>query len=166
MGEHYSMDGYAGHQIPLVSAVMQTAGDVLECGTGLYSTRLLNVLCRDRGLVSADTDGAWLDQFRDLESPRHEFHVVGLKPSSWQEFVEKIKVRSFDVALIDQSPSEARIQTMLLLRSRTKFFVIHDSNVAAYGYEPVFAQFKHRFTYKVEALHTTVVSDHEEFALK
>jgi len=133
----------------------------LECGTGLYSTRLLNVLCKERLLVSADTNGKWMGQFRDLESKRHEFHIV----ASWETFCNSIESISWGVVLIDQGPAEARVPAIEFMKSKAQFIVVHDANSPVYGYDPVFRKFKYRYDYKIEVLHTTVLSDVKEFSL-
>ena len=44
------------------------------------------------------------------------------------------------------------------LRERSQLIIGHDSEYPAYGYDQVFDQFKHRFTYSRQVPWTTVVN--------
>ena len=65
----------------LVSAVLATQGDILELGSGHYSTPVLHRVVEDRYngarmVVTADTDAGWLPLFGHLASPFHQFVLV------------------------------------------------------------------------------------------
>jgi len=72
-------NGFGTHQIILSAAALSTSGDVLEFGTGFYSTPMLHEIISSQGgrlLVSADSDLTWLSKFLNLSSPTHQ--LVGL----------------------------------------------------------------------------------------
>jgi len=60
----------------LASAALSTQGDILECGTGYFSTPVLHNIIKEGGgkrlLVSADTNLPWLYQFHNLTAPYHQ----------------------------------------------------------------------------------------------
>lgn len=60
---------------PLVTAVANTKGSVLEFGCGDYSTPLLHAICtaQNRFLLSAESNEAWLRNFLDLATDNHLF---------------------------------------------------------------------------------------------
>ena len=66
------------HISVLSAAALSTMGDMLECGTGLFSTPLLHDIAAEQGhiLVSTDTELNWLYQFRNLSGPGHQ--IIGI----------------------------------------------------------------------------------------
>jgi len=73
--------GWGSHIRILAAAALSTQGDILELGTGFFSTPLLNSIVRDskvknRILVSADTELNWLYQFKNLTAPYHQ--IIGV----------------------------------------------------------------------------------------
>jgi hypothetical protein len=147
------MDPWATHIPVLVSAVSNTSGAVIELGCGDYSTPVLHLLCKDRTLISAESDEKWLMQFMDLSSKTHNFFHV----NDWANF--KQIDQSWDVAFVDHAPGERRKYDIERLRDKTRFVVVHDSEAACYGYESVFATFKHRIDYKRYNTWTSVLSN-------
>ena len=81
---HYNKDNldYGTHARLMLVAAMMTHGDILELGTGEHSTKLLHAILEDdnkiekRMLVSAESDPAWLNRFRNLSSPFHQLLLV------------------------------------------------------------------------------------------
>ena len=81
---HYNKNNlvYGTHVRLLLLATMMTRGDILELGTGDYSTELLHDIIEEdnkkerRLLVSADSDPVWLNRFTHLSSPFHQLLLV------------------------------------------------------------------------------------------
>jgi len=81
---HYNKKNlvYGTHVRLLLLATIMTHGDILELGTGDYSTELLHDIIEEdnkkekRLLVSADSDPAWLNRFTHLSSPFHQLLLV------------------------------------------------------------------------------------------
>jgi len=70
---------YGSHIKVLSAAALSTSGDVLEFGTGFFSTPMLHDIISTQGgrlLVSVDSDLTWLSKFLNLSSPSHQ--LVGL----------------------------------------------------------------------------------------
>ena len=74
--------GFGSHVRVLAAAAVATTGDVLELGTGFYSTPLLHTIAQAAGgtrmIVSTDTDAGWLLLFSHLAA---SFHQAG----SWND---------------------------------------------------------------------------------
>jgi hypothetical protein len=158
----------------LTKCVSRTDGCVLELGCGAYSTPILHELLADAGrsLLSVDSDREWMVQFEDLRCEWHRLECVGMtdhfrktgQPLStdfevWAQ-CPMIDAHDWAVVLVDHRPGERRKDDILRLRNRARYIVVHDTEAACYGYEPILSKFKYRFDYKREtAAWTTVVSD-------
>jgi len=158
------IDGYSTHQVPLISAVLQTEGPVIEFGVGNYSTPILHELCRDRELVSIDADDDWLDQFRYMECGSHR--IVKVEPTDWSSTDGFTCAKRWGVVLIDHGCDlHWRVREIRRQKDNADFIVVHDSNVAAYGYEEVIPEFQFCYEYTPHILHTLVLSNVRPFAL-
>lgn len=69
---------FGSHIKVLSAAAMSTSGDVLEMGTGYFSTPILHdiVSLQGRMLVSTDSDLNWLSLFSNLSKPTHQ--IIGV----------------------------------------------------------------------------------------
>jgi hypothetical protein len=153
------LDPYATH-IPVLAAVITaTKGPVLECGAGFYSTPLLHALCRNRRLVTVETEARWAREFKIFEDEKHEFVIcLDLAPI----------VELWDVVFVDGKSWE-RVPVFQKLRKFARFFVVHDTeNVELYQMEPELKQFANRLDFKMPklAVQTTLVSDESLDAFK
>lgn len=158
--------GVGSHVPVLAAAVAKTTGPVLECGTGWWSTPLLHLMCKDRPLVSLETDREWVEKFGQMRSPMHDLRHV----SDWKA-VDLIDSVEWSVAFVDNSPGEERIDVIRRLRSKTTFIVAHDTDAdippsgGNYGWAKINGVFRFQFTYMIVRPWTTVYSDFKEFAL-
>ena len=66
---------YGTHTRLLWAAAKATQGDILEMGTGAFSTPMLHNLT-GRSLVSAETDSAWLSKFQEQGFGHHQLLLV------------------------------------------------------------------------------------------
>jgi len=158
MGKEQLMDATSTHFPILAACVARTTGPVLELGCGDYSTPMLHLLCRNRRLVSIDSDANWLSRYEDFRSSTHEL----VHASDWAN-AGVIDANSWDVALVDHAPGTRRAPEIQRLMHRAKFIVIHDTEDPNYGYEPILSQFKFRYDYTRLKPWTSVVSMTEEF---
>jgi len=148
---------YGTHMAPLITAVMNTDGPILEMGCGDFSTPLLHAICaeKNRFLLSAETDEAWMNFFLDLERDWHQFCYVNS-----EEDCDKVGADvHWSVVLIDHAPAERRIVDIKRLRKNTDIFVVHDTEQRGYNYKKILPSFKYKFTYKRYSKTTTLVSD-------
>lgn len=166
MTDFAKSDCYSTHQVPLISAVLQTEGPVVEFGMGHYSTPILHELCKDRPLLSFDASLEWAEQFSYLQSETHQFACC--KDHDWTQFDKWVDEHDhYGVVLIDHGDDVSlRKRDILRLADRATFIVVHDSNVAAYGFAEVFKQFKYVWEYTPYVLHTTILSNERPFSLQ
>ena len=161
-------DGYSTHQVPLISAVMQTKGAIIELGTGIYSTPLLHEICGNRPLLSVDSDPEWLDNFRYLETENHK--LLAIENHDWLQSEAYINTLANEggigVVFVDQGDVEARAVSIAFCADKADIIVVHDSNVAAYGYPEAFEPFRYMYEYTPHTLHTVVLSNVVDFQLQ
>ena len=69
---------FGTHSRLLWSAAKASEGDILEMGTGTFSTTMLHNLTKvtGRALVSAETDSSWLSKFQEQGSGHHQLLLV------------------------------------------------------------------------------------------
>ena len=150
---------YGTHIHPLTVAVLATKGAVLEMGCGDFSTPLLHALCKERKLVSTDTDKEWLDKFRHFQSYWHVLEYVnvyeGGSETNWNRYSEQ----RWSVVFIDHRPGERRALDVYKMRDKAEIVVCHDTQQPSYGYEHAFKHFKYRYDYKTYDVWTTLVSN-------
>ena len=139
----------------LLAAIANTTGSVLELGAGWCSTPLIHVLTAPaRFVLTLDSDAAWISKFSDLKNDRHILRpVVG-----WYNL--KALDESWDVALVDQTPNEARWHAVERLRKRARVIVLHD--VSEEWGRPRLEEWAFRFEYlsRREEPWTALLSDH------
>jgi hypothetical protein len=100
---------------------------VLEFGTGDGSASILQSFAKrypNLRIDSYETDYSWLQStFAKYAVGNYHFHHV----DSWEGFFQKAEFNeTYDLVFVDQSPWEARIDTIESLKGKTKVFVVHD----------------------------------------
>jgi len=148
---------YGTHMPALITAVVNTTGPVLELGCGDFSTPLLHAICsvKKRFLFTTESNRQWMNYFLDLACDWHQFqHVPSF--NSWDEIGSGLQ---WSVVFVDHAPKERRVMDIVRLRPYTEIFVVHDTEIADYRFEPVFATFKYKYVYKRYDITTTLVSD-------
>lgn len=166
MNRELGNPNYGTHMVPLVTAIMNTVGDVFEMGCGDYSTPLLHSILtkQERNLLSCDTDLKWLNLFTYLTNDYHKFEYVKVydndwdlnpKPSKWDEVGNK----NWGVVFIDHRPGERRKIDIERFSDKADVIVVHDTETKGYDYESILNKFKYRFDYKIYKTYTTLVSN-------
>ena len=147
---------FGTHMVPLVTAVMNTTGDVFEMGCGDYSTPLLHVILskQNRYLLSCDTDLKWLNLFKYLENEQHKFEHVKVYDDDWKlnpkhERWDSIGNKKWSVVFIDHRPGERRKEDIISFKDDAEIIVIHDKETSSYQYEGAISQFKYNYTYNI-----------------
>lgn len=159
------MEGAATHQPWLSLAVMKTDGKIAEFGMGWYSTPLLHYLAQAGGreLMSYETDIEWYSKFDDFGHDKIMVIDYATQPFEGDG--------PFDVALVDSSPGDYRIEIVKRLKGICKFILAHDTeadippSAGAYGWSKLDGLFKYQTVLKTLRPWTTVYSDVEEFTL-
>jgi hypothetical protein len=148
--------GWDSHRPVLCEAVLRTQGLILELGTGEGSTPALHEVATGCGrhVFSFDHDPQWIDRFVRL---RHPHHYVA-RVASWDNC--PIESAFWSVGFVDHAPGERRVADIQRLAYRAELVVVHDTEDPAYGYEPAFRTFAHRFDYRKYQQWTSVVSNY------
>jgi hypothetical protein len=135
MNHSYKYNQFATHQPLLIELLKNTSGNILECGCGEGSTRLIKqYLGKNRKLVSIESNKEWYDKYKHLEDDNHKLvyvnasnddnDITGLK---WTSFInENFSNTEFEIVFIDQSPWTARTHTLKYFINKAKYVVIHD----------------------------------------
>jgi len=147
--------------LPVLLEIMKTThGDVLELGAGVFSTPILHWLCQKekRNLLTMESDWTWF--YFACQYYRTDYHKF-IYAKRWNYDENTIK-KSWDVVLVDHSPSQRRVTEVRLLANLAKYIILHDSNQSAdrtYRYSTIYPLFKYRYDLlKVEPT-TTVLSN-------
>lgn len=134
-------NGFATHQVLLSEAVGRTTGPVIEFGCGEGSTVMLHELCKatKRRLISVDNNPGWLARYRDkYQTDWHRFYLVPPDGCTgayhdcqhWDPFLKAMTESAihWGVVFVDQAPWEARTKTILAMKPRCDYIVLHDSS--------------------------------------
>jgi len=158
--------GFGTHLTPLITAVLNTKGNVFEMGCGDFSTVNLHQICKiqNRYLLSTDTSKEWLSHFLDLQSDIHEFIYVPVYDDDWQKnpkphLWDDIGNQKWGVVFIDHRPGERRRIDISRFSELADIIVVHDTEELGYKYEDVFSEFKYRYDYKRYRQYTTLLSN-------
>jgi hypothetical protein len=174
------ISGDYGSHIPILASVVAASGSrqvandihplpVLELGAGDSSTPLLHYLCRSLGkdLLTADTDGTWLERFAEYRSVTHSLIHV----SSWDVFPRTTD--DWGVVFVDCAPGEERhkIIERLAKSGRVRYVVAHDSERdhgagGNYEYEKIMPLFRWRVEFRRFRPYTLILSNVCEFSVE
>ena len=147
-----------GTHIPLlVRAFTLSKGDVLELGTGYFSTAILRWLCEMSGrtLYSYETSNEW---YKRATRKRVPYHKV-FKIDNWDE--AEIE-RHWGLVLIDHDPGPRRRVEVARLANLADYIVIHDTNPEfdrQYRYSKIWKLFRNRYDFTQYFPHSSVVSN-------
>ena len=153
---------YCSYIPALLTALGKIDGDVLELGSGLYSTPLLHWVCleQDRLLVTYENDQRYYDlaklcDDKSIKNPKHEIHFV----EDWDLIdIEK----PWGVVLVDHGPGLRRREEIKRLASYAQCLVIHDSNGRRehmYHYSEIYHLFKYKRVFSNGMPHSVVLSN-------
>lgn len=171
--------GVGSHVAILAAAIARTAGPVLECGTGHWSTPLIHGLANGREVLSMETDPQWLGAFEGYRTPWHELMIFSQgaghhqQIAAWASFGKRLHPSKYaeGVCFLDQSPGEARVPMAKEIANKFKFIVAHDvcadipPSGGNYGWKQLDGFFKYHFIWKDVRPWTAVYSNVEEFKL-
>jgi len=148
---------YCSYIPALLIALERVDGDVLELGSGMYSTPLLHWMCIDQNrlLVTYENDKKYFDISKAFETDIHEVIFV----EDW----DLINIeRPWGVVLVDHGPGLRRREEIKRLANYAQCLVVHDSNGRLdhmYRYSEVYPLFKYKWTYHKGMPHTIVLSN-------
>jgi hypothetical protein len=145
---------YTTHIGVLVKALQISEGDVIELGTGLYSTPLLHWVCKAMGrhLTSYEDSQEYYDYAKRFRSGRHK--VIHVK--NWDD-IDATPHRG--LVFIDHI-GERRTPDAIRFKNSADYIVIHDTNAERhYGYQNMWPHFKYIYTWKECRPWVSVVSN-------
>ena len=150
---------YGTHLPCLIKAFSKTTGDILELGTGIFSTPYLHYACMlaNRKLVSYENYENWFKFLMkyNYENENHELHFV-------EQYKDAPIERPWDIVLIDQTPDSSRTEEIRRLKDLAKYIVIHDSNPSndrVTHYSEIYPLFKYRNDWNGDNNSATVLSN-------
>lgn len=147
---------YSSHLPVLIKALLITQGDVLELGTGIFSTPIIHWLCvpHKRYVYSLEYDPKYLAMVENFGCEYHKIEII----QDWDKAdIEK----PWDVVLVDHSPGERRKVEIARLANLAKYIVAHDTewrDERHYHYKEIYPLFKYRYDYYHKP-YTTVLSN-------
>lgn len=146
---------WATHQPVLYEMATRTKGAIIEFGCGYNSTEMLHEICKATGrtLISIEDDRDWINKFMEMykgdgyeedNSGWHKFyHVPGKLDIEndtaglhWIEFLDSfspLRTMNFELAFVDQSPGQARTETIKRIKDKVKFIILHDCDCYVSG---------------------------------
>ena len=148
----------ATHIPLLVRAIDKSEGDILEIGTGYFSTLILHWISAimKRHVYSYESREFWYNRAKKNET---EFHHIVYCPT-WD--LADFDQRHWGLVFVDHSPNNRRPVEIARLANKCDFMVIHDTDPERdfmYGHQKALAPFKYRYDYERIKPYTTVVSN-------
>lgn len=157
----------ATHLPLLVRAFDVSKGDVLEMGTGYFSTLILRWLCEmfDRQLYSYESNKRWFERISKKTKP---FHHVFYTPNFDNAEIE----RPWGLAFIDHGPNRRRVEDIKRIAGYAEYIVIHDTQPPGkiadlptdYHYELIWPLFMYRYDYVKVMPCSSVVSNFHDLS--
>lgn len=133
--KNYKTDGYYTHQPVLMEVIKNTKGDILECGCGEGSTKLIKELIKNtnRKLVSLESNLYWLNKYKNLADASHELHYIDAgnvdnieTGNKWVEIIKQKNFNDFEIVFIDSSPWLSRKCLFDYFLNKAKIIIFHD----------------------------------------
>lgn len=127
---------YSTHLPMLLLALQQTNGDVVELGSGEYSTPLLRRYCQEnnRGFYTYDNNEEWASKTSSVWIKDWAVHT------EWK--------RKCGVMFIDLAPGDYRWKAMIEAKDLADIVVVHDSEEVGLGDYQLRRAFPH-FNYRL-----------------
>ena len=153
----------AASHIPLLLRIIEISrGDILEIGTGYYSTSLFHWMAQmtKRHCYSYENNPEWFEKAKKFKSEFH--HIIFI--DDWNKLPDG---KHWGLVFVDQSPSHSRRVAIAKYANSTDYIVAHDSEVEAqphYHLERTLLTFKYRFNYKKLVPNTAVVSNFHDLS--
>jgi hypothetical protein len=152
----------AGSHIPLLTRIVDLSeGEILEVGTGYFSTSLLHWLAHvyKRTVYSYENNPNWYKKFLRSSSKYHKFFFV----NNWDEIpLTPPSGKRWGVIFIDHSPTDRRIIEIEKFAKIADFIVIHDTETDKekyYHYSKIWPLFKYIYHFNKIYPWTSVVSN-------
>jgi hypothetical protein len=134
---------FGSHLPLLIKAFNITKGDVIECGTGYFSTPVLHWLCQynDRKLLSIENNVKFYIFNKAFHKGTHNVEYV----KEW----DNITLGDYGLAFIDCRPAKVRKEIARKLKDSVDIIILHDTQkkkkaMRMYEYESIYPLFKYQ----------------------
>ena len=133
--ETYKTHPYYTHQPFFIEILKLTNGDILECGCGDGSTKMIKEQIKNtnRKLVSLESNLEWLNKYKNLADSFHTLYHVKAgnddniqNADKWVEFIKQNNLNDFEIVFLDSSPWLSRKSCFEYYLNRAKIIIIHD----------------------------------------
>ena len=127
------------HMPLIIKYVQATDGDVLEMGSGLFSTPLLHWLCfgQDRKIITYEDNLEYYRYAKQFQSKKHVVRFV----EDWNKL--DIENKKWSVVLIDHEQFR-RTPDAIRVKDNAEYVIIHDTDRPwTYDYDKVWGHFKY-----------------------
>ncbi|KKS97637.1 MAG: hypothetical protein UV74_C0011G0006 [Candidatus Woesebacteria bacterium GW2011_GWB1_43_14] len=156
MSENWSIRP-ASHITLLSRVVDLSQGDILEIGTGYFSTLFLHWMAHiyKRNVFSYENDPKWYAKSLKANSKYHKIIFV----NNWDELPVD---RHWGVVFIDHAPAERRIVEIKKFADKADYIIIHDTEPEHdndYHFSEIWPMFKHIYHLNKIFPWTSVVSN-------
>lgn len=147
---------HSSHLPLLIKMVSLTDGDVLELGTGMFSTPVLHWMCvpDKRNLVSYESNKKYYEIATQYSS---EYHTI-----NYTKDFEDIEIeKEWDVVFIDHIANR-RSKEAERVANYAKFVILHDTDWRSerhYHYKEIYHLYKYKYQFHLVRPKTTVVSN-------
>ena len=153
--------GWSTHVTMLVKTLNASTGDVLELGSGLFSTPMLHWLCKEqnRKLVTLENNEEYINFARQFRSNLHRIGQV--------ESMDGFQINShWGIVFVDHDfPYQDRGKDAIRFKDSADFIILHDTEREdLYGYGQVWKHFKYRYDWKECQPWTSVVSNFKDLS--
>jgi len=131
----YKTHPYYTHQPFFIEIIKFTNGNILECGCGDGSTKMIKEQIKntDRKLVSLESNLEWFNKYKEMTDSFHKlYHVEADNDDNletgnkWVEFIKKNDLNNFEIVFLDSSPWLSRKCCFEYYLNRAKIIIIHD----------------------------------------
>ncbi|MCX6701997.1 MAG: hypothetical protein NTX96_02255 [Candidatus Zambryskibacteria bacterium] len=164
----YFRKNYSTHNALLLTTLDKSEGDVLELGSGIFSTPLLHWYCKNKGrrLITYEDDLGFFNFAKGYQSSFHSIRLV----KDWNE----VNVPNHaGLIFIDHNgkkngsdlPGSQRGIDAIRLKDSADYIVIHDTepkDEIFYSYDKAWENFRYRYDWKECRPWTSVVSNFKD----
>ena len=129
------IQGYYTHQPYLIEILKNITGNILECGCGDGSTKVIKEYIKNtnRKLVSLESNIEWLNKYINLADATHELYNIDAcnddtieTGNKWVEFIKQKELNDFEIIFIDSSPWLSRKSCFDYYLNKAKIIIFHD----------------------------------------
>jgi len=131
----YKTHPFYTHQPFFIEILKATTGNILECGCGDGSTKMIReqIQGTDRKLVSLESNLEWLSKYTYLANSSHDLYYIDASNddtietgNKWVEFIQQKKLNDFEIVFLDSSPWLSRKCCFDYFLDKAKIIIIHD----------------------------------------